>query len=195
MLVVRRAAPQAELDALVAAARVAEPTSPTELQGRSLGGPMPAGWRQVVVDRVIGRGDEAFDRAADGVLTWRQHIGAGARILPDGAPVEPGTSVVALLPVPLVPLAIAAPCRVVAVVDDDDHVGFAYDTLPGHPVMGEESFVVRRGPRDSVWCRVAAFSRPVDVLTRIGAPVTGLVQRSMSQRYVAALERVATGTS
>jgi uncharacterized protein (UPF0548 family) len=34
--------------------------------------------------------------------------------------------------------------RVVAVADEPDRCGFAYGTLPGHAVCGEEAFVVAR---------------------------------------------------
>jgi uncharacterized protein (UPF0548 family) len=36
------------------------------------------------------------------------------------------------------------PVRVVAVADLPDRRGFAYDTLPGHPVTGEEAFIAHR---------------------------------------------------
>lgn len=41
-------------------------------------------------------------------------------------------------------LTVVEPVEVVAVVEEPDRVGFAYRTLPGHPVSGEEAFIVHR---------------------------------------------------
>jgi uncharacterized protein (UPF0548 family) len=81
-----------------------------------------------------------------------------------------------------------APCRVVYVVDEPNARGFAYGTLPGHPVSGEERFAVRYDPAsESVYAEVAAFSRPNTWWSRAGAPVLAGMQRLVTKRYLSAL--------
>lgn len=84
-----------------------------------------------------------------------------------------------------------APCRVVYVVDEPNEVGFAYGTLPGHPETGEAAFTVSRDPSGEVNFVVTSFSRTIDLLARMGAPVARLVQRRVTRRYVTALREAA----
>jgi len=67
-------------------------------------------------------------------------------------------------------LSLAAPCRIVGVLDEPDSWGFAYGTLPGHPEQGEESFVVSIGGDDVVRFRITAFSRPGEWIARLAGP-------------------------
>lgn len=55
------------------------------------------------------------------------------------------------------PLSLRIPCRVVYLIDDPDLVGFAYDTLPGHPEAGEEHFALRRHADGSLELTASAF--------------------------------------
>ncbi len=79
----------------------------------------------------------------------------------------------------------------VAVVDEPDRRGFSYGTLPGHPECGEEEFLLERAADGSLRLTVTASSRPATVLARAGGPVTGLVQRVMTRRYLRAPDRLA----
>jgi uncharacterized protein (UPF0548 family) len=77
---------------------------------------------------------------------------------------------------------------VVYVVDETDRRGFAYGTLPGHAESGEERFVVRYDPAtDEVYAEVTAFSRHGTWWSRLGSPVTSVVQRIVTDRYLRAL--------
>ena len=73
-------------------------------------------------------------------------------------------------------------------VDESDRRGFAYGTLPGHPECGEELFLVRYDPttRDVI-AEVTAFSRHATWWSRLGAPVTSLMQLLITDRYLRAL--------
>ena len=83
---------------------------------------------------------------------------------------------------------VRAPCRVVYVVDEPDRRGFAYGTLPGHPESGEELFAVRHDPADdAVYAEVVAFSRHATWWSRAAGPVTSLIQRIVTARYVEAV--------
>ncbi len=130
----------------------------------------------------IGHGDDAFARAAETLLTWRMHAGAGLRVAASARRVEAGAVVRCRLgPLPI-------PCRVIWVVDEPGRRGFGYGTLPGHPEAGEEAFVVAvDGER--VTLKVTAYSRPGLLLTRLAGPVGRLGQRFAVRRYAAALRR------
>ena len=81
-----------------------------------------------------------------------------------------------------------APCRVVYVIDEPNRRGFAYGSLPGHAVRGEEMFAVRFDPSDDgVYAEVAAFSQPATWWSRLGAPVLALSQQVVTRRYLAAV--------
>ena len=66
--------------------------------------------------------------------------------------------------------------------------GFAYGSLPGHAVRGEEMFGVRYDPDDdAVYSEVIAFSEPATWWSRLGAPVLSVVQDVVSRRYLRAV--------
>jgi uncharacterized protein (UPF0548 family) len=146
---------------------------------------LPDGYHHAVSSRVVGQGDEVFARARDGITRWHPAAAAGIEIFPPDAPIE-ADATVALL-VRLGPLFALAACRIVAVVDEPDRYGFAYGTLPAHPEEGEESFVVSRDDAGSVRFEIVAFSRPHDLLTRLGSPVASRVQARTTRRYLEGL--------
>jgi len=162
----------------------------TELTGKALTytevgattGAMPAGYRHLHKSSVIGRGSDRFDQAAAQGMRWGMLRGAGLRVEATTPVAEVGAEVL----VHLGP--VVAPCRVVYVVDEPDCRGFAYGTLPGHPESGEELFLVRYDPTTwDVIAEVAAFSRHATWWSRLGAPVTSLMQRLITDRYLRAL--------
>ena len=106
-----------------------------------------------------------------------------------GVKVEATTEVAAVGSEVIVGLGpVQAPCRVVYVVDERDRHGFAYGTLPGHAESGEELFLVRYDPAtEKVFAVVMAFSRHATWWSRLGSPVTSLVQRVVTTRYLNAL--------
>jgi uncharacterized protein (UPF0548 family) len=155
--------------------------------GVTLGEARLPGYRTDRYEAELGRGAVVFARAVAGLRAWAAHRGAGVRVEPPDAPLEEGTTVVVVTR--LGPASVLAACRVVAVVDEPDRFGFAYGTLPLHPESGEEAFLVERGPDDAVRFRVVAVSRPAHPLARLGAPVTHLVQRRVTSRYLQGLRR------
>jgi len=147
-----------------------------------LRGDRPDGYHHDHASIELGTGDHAWARAKDGIDTWRAPAAAGIRIEPRDAPVTVGTTVAIVTR--LGPLTVLAACRIVAVVDEPDRYGFAYGTLPAHPEEGEELFLVTRGGDDTVRFEITAFSRPHDLLTRLGGPVTRRVQHRTTKRYL-----------
>jgi uncharacterized protein (UPF0548 family) len=82
-------------------------------------------------------------------------------------------------------------CRIVYVEDEPHRFAFAYGTLPTHPESGEERFeVVRNG--DDVSFVVTAFSRPRQLLARIGKPIARAMQRRATVQYLDAMSKLAT---
>jgi uncharacterized protein (UPF0548 family) len=84
------------------------------------------------------------------------------------------------------PLTAIACCRIVKVVDEEHAFGFAYGTLPAHPERGEEAFMVSRNAGSGT-VTISAFSRPSHVLSRLGRPLTHLIQDRVTDRYLAGL--------
>ena len=145
-------------------------------------GTLPRGYHHVHESAVIGRGRKRFDEAAQAVMRWGMLRGAGARVEPTTEVAEVGSEVIVRLG------PVRVPCRVVYVVDEPNHRGFAYGTLPGHAETGEELFAVRYDPTsDAVTAEVTAFSRHGTWWSRLAGPFTALVQRTVSKRYVRAV--------
>lgn len=142
-------------------------------------GEMPAGYHHTRASAVIGTGRDRFERAGESVLRWGMQRGAGLRVRATSEVAAVGTELIVRLgPVP-------APCRVVYVLDEADRKGFAYGTLAGHPESGEELFSVRYDPAtEQVHAEVVAFSRPATWWSRLGGPVTRLLQRVVTRRYL-----------
>jgi uncharacterized protein (UPF0548 family) len=145
-------------------------------------GPLPAGYHHMQRSAVIGRGRRRFDEAAAAGMRWGMLRGAGIRV-------EATTDVAAVGSEVIVHLGpVRAPCRVVYIIDEPDRCGFAYGTLPGHAESGEELFLVRFDPAtDDVFAEVAAFSRHGTWWSRLASPVTSLIQRIVTRRYLRAL--------
>lgn len=168
--------PPAEVQRLAAQAYTYEPVGATQDEQA-----VPPGFHHVRDRSEVGRGDMAFEHAAEAVMTWRMHAGAGLRVAASSERAREGAVVLCHLG----PLRI--PCRVVWVVDEPDTQGFGYGTLPGHPEAGEEAFVVRRGAGGEVTLTVSAYSRPGLLVTRLAGPVGRWGQRLMIGRYAAAV--------
>lgn len=105
---------------------------------------------------------------------------------PDGLPfVKPGDSV--WLVFALGPFKLRQPVRVIYVIDEPNRKGFAYGTLPGHPLSGEELFVVDLEDDGSVWLMLRSLSRPAPGRWTAAAPLLAVAQRVLRRRYFAAL--------
>jgi uncharacterized protein (UPF0548 family) len=145
-------------------------------------GPLPADYHHVRESAIIGRGRPRFEEAAERVMRWGMLRGAGVHVTATTDVAAVGSEVLVRLG------PVQAPCRVVYVLDTPDHRGFAYGTLPGHAETGEELFAVRYDPAtDAVHAEVTAFSRHGTWWSRLGAPVTSLVQRVVTKRYLTAV--------
>jgi uncharacterized protein (UPF0548 family) len=150
--------------------------------------PLPAGYRHLHVRTRLGAGAGVMAAVTRALLSWRMHEAMGVRVQASGPLAAAGVTV--LTRPGIGPLRIAAPCRVVWAENTPDRAGFGYGTLPGHPLCGEESFVVTFTAEDQVWLDVRAFSRPVHWYVRLGGPATPLLQRAYARRCGATLRRL-----
>jgi len=158
----------------------ARPLTYTEVGATA--GRLPAGYHHVQKSAAIGRGRRRFEEAAEKGMRWGMLRGAGLRVEATSEVAAVGSEVI----VHLGP--VRAPCRVVYVVDEPDRRGFAYGTLPGHAESGEERFVVRYDPAtDEVCAEVEAFSRHATWWSKLGSPVTSVIQQVVTDRYLRAL--------
>ncbi|GAB3882712.1 DUF1990 family protein [Terrabacter terrigena] len=153
---------------------------------RTGAGRFPTGSRRFHVTTRLRRRD--FDAAVQDLMGWRMHEMAGLRVHASDATAQVGTVVVMRLG--LGPMSLRIPCRVVEVFDEPGRRGFAYGTLPGHPESGEERFVLDHDSDGAIQFTVTGFSRPASFLARLGGPISRTAQDWMTQRYLAALDRL-----
>ena len=158
--------------------------------GASLAGLEPEGFHHDRYQILLGRGIGTFQRASNGLKTWKAHTAPGFRVFPQDEEIRNGATVVVTLGTPF--LALAAPCRIVRVIDEASRWGFAYGTLPGHPEEGEEAFVVSISPDETVLFEITAFSRPGDPLVRLLGPLGRGVQKGGTHGYLRSLRRYVT---
>ena len=136
------------------------------------------------VSAVVGSGDTVWERVAQDVLRWRVKTASGFAVDSAG-PVSRGDRVV--VTARLFTLTVVEPVEVVAVVEESDRVGFAYRTMPGHPVSGEEAFIVHRHGEE-VRLTVRSLTRAAPQQPwRMLYPALRIAQRIVRRRYLRAL--------
>ena len=142
------------------------------------------GYRRSEVSAVVGRGDAVWERVTRDVLRWRVKTASGFAVDSTG-PVSQGDRVV--VTARLLKVTVVEPVEVVAVVKEFDRVGFAYRTMPGHPVSGEEAFIVHRRA-DEVGLTVRSLTRPAPQQPwRALYPLLLIAQRIARRRYLRSL--------
>ena len=148
---------------------------------------LPPGYDHLRQSATVGKGATEFASAATLLMTWDMHRRSGLRVESSSPRVAVGQ--VVRLGLRIGPAMVLAPGRVVSVVDEPRRQGFAYGTLPGHPECGEESFVLSLLDDETIDFTLVAFSRPAVWWSRAGAPVSRLVQKRITARYLDALRQ------
>ena len=152
-------------------------TEPAEARWRA----HPAGFLRHESSVVLGRGVKVWDEAVSQLMDWRVKTASGFVVQPQGPATEGADYRVTF---PLGPLRVVEPVRVVVVVDAHDRVGFAYGTAAGHPVAGEEAFVVTRDAEGVVRLVLRSLTRPsTHAGWALAFPVLLLVQLLVRRRY------------
>jgi uncharacterized protein (UPF0548 family) len=175
----------AAMERLLETLKATQPTYPD--LGATLVGKRPEGFHHDSYEIVLGNGVDTFDRAVTGLKNWEAHRIAGVRVFPEELEIQSGATVIVTVGTPLI--ALAAPCRIVSVIDGQNRWGFAYGTLPGHPESGEEAFAVSIAPDERVRFEITAFSRPGELLVRLSGPVGRGFQKGGTRNYLQALKR------
>ncbi|MET8412987.1 DUF1990 domain-containing protein [Streptomyces sp. NPDC005195] len=164
-------------------------THPSEEQWSTVG----TGLRPFSRTVVIGRGDPDWRAATNAVLRWGVKRRSGFTVTGrDGAGEQVASGAEYRITATFGPFAVREPVRVVAVVDSPDRCGFAYGTLPGHPVCGEEAFIVHRSLDGTVELTIRSLTRAAPHGPwRLLFPLLLLAQHFFRRRYLHAL--VASG--
>ena len=157
----------------------------------------PAGF---VVDRTrikLGEGEAVYESASAALRRWDHFRLGWVDVWSPETPLEAG-EVVAVMGRAL-GLWWLNCCRIVYVVNETGPIrkfGFAYGTLPGHVESGEERFVIEWNQGDnSVWYDILAFSRPSQVLIRLGSPIVRRMQKRFGRDSAAAVFRSVNGAA
>ncbi|MHC9044314.1 DUF1990 family protein [Microbacterium saperdae] len=131
---------------------------------------VPAGLR--LTERSVVVPPRARDAVAALVSSWEFKRRAGFEV-PADAPAADGEGILAKR---MFGIRFAEPVRVVWAGRD----GFGYETRPGHPLYGEESFVL---DADGVFT-ARSLSCPSNLFWRLAAPALRLLQLSVSRAYI-----------
>jgi len=135
----------------------------------------------------IGRGDDFWQAAQSELLSWGVKRRSGFTVAPypqsSGVREDDRYWLVAHLGL----LRVREPAVVVAVTYQADRCGFAYGTLQGHPVSGEEAFIIHRTPDGVVWLTSRSLTRAPRGRWRIAYPLALAAQRVYRRRYLRAL--------
>lgn len=127
-----------------------------------------------------------FAKAVAAVRGWAMHNQDWTDLQPTDARVVAGDDVAVLARA--AGLWWLTPARVVAVVDEPNRWGFAYGTLEGHVLVGEELFIVERAGTSTRF-RIRIISRPADRLASAGSRFIRRYQAKFVEGALAVVER------
>jgi uncharacterized protein (UPF0548 family) len=141
-------------------------------------------YRRSEVSALVGTGEAVWKRARHDVLRWRVKTASGFAVS-SGEPVSRGDRVTVTARV--LGITVVEPVQVVSVVEEPGRTGFAYRTLPGHPVSGEEAFIVHR-TGDEVHLTIRSLTRSAPQQPwRALYPLLRIAQLIARRRYLRAL--------
>lgn len=137
--------------------------------------------------RTLGAGQLVFARACAALRAWEMHTGAGLTVhRASGAMI--GGTVAMSAPLPLGHVELT--CRILEVIDEPSRCGFVYGTLPNHPELGEETFVLSMAPDGEVTLDIVSRWKLRHPLGRLAPPVATWLQRRATMRYLDAMSRI-----
>ena len=156
---------------------------------------VPAGYN---LDRnrvQLGRGENTWQRGVGAIRAWRMFGMPWVNLHWQSAPIVVGTDVA--VSVHHFGFYSLNACRIVYLVDEEGTVkrfGFAYGTLAEHGESGEERFTIEwNRADDTVWYDILAFSRPRQMLARLGYPLSRSLQKRFAEGSKAAMIHAASG--
>lgn len=144
--------------------------------------------RRFDASRCIGSGDEVWAAATTALMRWQVKTRSGFRVQDSESRRAEHVRLGRLwLVAKMGPLRIHEPIEVVAIADEPDRKGYAYGTLNGHPVNGEEAFVVERRADDSVWLTIRSVTWSSRSRWWLATPVVRVLQPFYRRRYLQSL--------
>jgi len=144
----------------------------------------PHGFRRWEKTATLGTGDGVWDWATTEVLRWGVKTRSGFSVIPARRVTSGARPVIFAHPFGL---SIREPVEVLDVVTTPDRVGFAYRTLPSHPVSGEEAFIVHRNS-GVVLLTIRSLTRPAPSFHwKLLYPALLVAQAIARRRYLRAL--------
>ena len=149
----------------------------------------PKGYRRYCAESSIGHGRQCWDEAVTAVLDWQIKIRSGFTVESFTSEIRVRENVDYRLTVRFGPIAIYEPVRVVAVINQPTRCGFSYGTLYGHPISGEEAFVLHRASDGEVWLTLRSLTRASGGRWRWAFPVLLVAQKYYRRRYQKALNK------
>ena len=136
----------------------------------------------------LGTGAAIFQLARRAIQSWQMFNIGWVKLFFDHTPIEIGHCVA--------PCAkhfgfySLNACRIVYTIDEERRYGFAYGTLREHIEQGEERFIVEWNREDdSVWYDLFAFSKPRNLLARLGYPMSRALQKRFAEDSKQAMRR------
>jgi uncharacterized protein (UPF0548 family) len=143
---------------------------------------LPPRFRRSESSVVLRRHD--WHEVCEELLSWSVKTRSGFAVeMPEGGSLPAGRLKITLL---LGPLRVVEPVEVVAAMRSADRCVLAYGTLEGHPVSGEEAFILDRLP-DGVRLTVRSVTGPGVGGWRFMFPLALLAQRFFRGRYLRSL--------
>lgn len=143
------------------------------------------GFQRWEASTALGASGEVWEWATTEVLRWGVKTRSGFAVSPPTPVITGARPVITARPLGL---SVREPIEVVEVVNLEDRVGFAYRTLPGHPVDGEEAFIVHRDGT-AVRLTIRSLTRPSrDLPWKLAYPGLLVAQKIARRRYLRALQ-------
>jgi uncharacterized protein (UPF0548 family) len=139
----------------------------------------------------LGRGHNTFYRAKEALRDWKMFEQQWVQVCWPDTPQCAGCAVGVLAHIGQGWILNAA--RIVYALEESgpiERIGFAYGTLPGHAMRGEERFVIEWNRQsDQVYFDIAALSKPNQILSWASYPLVRRLQTRFRRGAIAAMRR------
>jgi 2-dehydropantoate 2-reductase len=148
----------------------------------------PGGWRADEHTVRLGSGADLWDTASAAVLSWGIKTRSGFTVDP---PLEAGHTARQgqrhWLVARFGPVHVREPVEILTIVATPNRAALAYGTLQGHPVSGEEAFIVHRDDDGVVSLTLRSLTSAGRGPWRALFPLILIAQRAYRRRYLRAL--------
>lgn len=147
--------------------------------------PQPTWGSVFTTSQVIGAGQSCWDQASRDVLEWAVKTRSGFALAPSTAAPFPGQKLTIIAS--LGPLRVREPAVVIDVVRQQNRVALSYATRRGHPVRGEEAFIVHRDQRGTVTLTLRSVTAAAPGWRALLVPASLVLQRRYRRLYLRSL--------